>query len=298
MAIKLQKRGSFFAFAPIFFVIAPKWSIFEQQNIQFMKRFFTLSLLLAAVACTNTDDDKKSVTLDFEGNGWNALSATTAGTEYSSDFVAGGYEWMDAESGLKSEALIDDSYGYTYIRSGMLVSSYNSAAYATYGDYTKDLYVYNPDSKSTTSGGGHKGSDNYLIVVGNYDETSNGDERAEMYFADGKARKVLGCYVNYTTYFLNIAKNGNPYSPALVEGDAPIKLTATGYNDIGVETGSTEMTFARWDRFIEDWTAWDLSALGEVVSIKFNITGGPATEWGMTTPKYFAIDDITIEWNE
>ena len=263
-----------------------------------MKRFFTLVLLFTAVACTNTDDNTKTVTLDFEGASWNALSATTAGKEYSSDIVAGGYAWSDAKSGLKSEALIDDSYGYTYIRSGMLVSSYNSADYATYGDYTKDLYVYNPDSKSTTSGGGYDGSDNFLIVVGNYNALENSDDLAEMHFADGKARKVLGCYVNYTTYFLNIAKNGNPFSPALVEGDEPIKLTATGYNAIGAETGSAEMTFARWNSFIEDWTAWDLSALGEVVSIEFNITGGPATEWGMTTPKYFAIDDITIEWNE
>ena len=262
-----------------------------------MKRLFTLALLFAAVACTKNEDNNRSITIDFEGTGWNALSATTAGKEYSSDIVAGGYKWSDTASGLTSEALIDDSYGYTYIRSGMLVSSYNSAAYATYGDYTKDLYVYNPDSASTTSGGGHNGSDNFLIVVGNYNSIANSDDLAEMYFADGKARKVLGCYVNYTTYFLNIAKNGNPYSPALAEGDT-IKLTATGYNAIGAETGSAEMTFARWDHFIEDWTAWDLSALGEVVTIKFNLTGGPTTEWGMTTPKYFAIDDITIEWNE
>ena len=259
-----------------------------------MKRILLFALLFAAVGCTDVDDSRPRVEIDFEGAEWNALSATTAGAEYSSDLVSGGYAWSDAKSGLKSEALIDDTYGYTYIRSGMLVSSYNSAAYATYGDYTKDLYVYNPDSNSSTSGGGYNGSDNFLIVVGNYDETSNGDERAEMHFADGKEHKVLGCYVNYTTYFLNIAKNGNPFSPALGEADE-ITLSATGYNAIGAETGTTNMTFARKDYFIEDWTAWDLSPLGEVASIKFNITGGPATEWGMTTPKYFAIDDITIE---
>ena len=263
-----------------------------------MKRLFTFALLLAAVACTKNKDNNHTITIDFEGAGWNAHSATTAGTTYSSDLVAGGYKWSDAASSLTAEPLIDDSYGYTYIRSGMLISSYNSADIATYGDYTKDLFAYNPDSASTTSGGGHNGSDNFLIVVGNYNAIANSDDLAEMHFADGKARKVLGCYVNYTTYFLNIAKNGNPYSPALAEGDAPIKLTATGYNAIGAETGSAEMTFARYNNFLNDWTAWDLSALGEVVSIKFNLTGGPTTEWGMTTPKYFAIDDITTEWNE
>jgi hypothetical protein len=33
-----------------------------------------------------------------------------------------------------------------------------------------------------------------------------------------------------------------------------------------------------------------------VVSVRFNITGGPTDEWGMMSPRYFAIDDITIEW--
>ena len=260
-----------------------------------MKRFFTLALLLAAVACTNTDDNKKTVTLDFEGDAWNALSATTAGKEYSSDIVAGGYAWSDAQSGLKSEALIDDSYGYTYIRSGMLVSSYNSADYATYGDYTKDLYVYNPDSKSTTSGGGHNGSDNFLIVVGNYNALENSDDLAEMHFADGKARKILSCYVNATTYFLNIVKNGNPFSPALGNDDQII-ISATGYDESGNETATVEMPFARKSVYVNRWMAWDLSPLGKVVRVKFDVTGGPATEWGMTTPKYFAIDDITIEF--
>lgn len=255
---------------------------------------FVLGLAASLLsACNEVDDIRPRSVVTFEGESWNALSAVAYGEAYSSAMVADGYEWRDESSSLSSRALVDYTYG-AYIRGGMLVSSYNSDDVATYGDYSKDLYVYNASSTSTTQGGGAEGSDNFLIVVGNYDETSNGDERAEMHFADGKEHKVLGCYVNYTTYFLNIAKNGNPFSPALGEADE-ITLSATGYNAIGAETGTTNMTFARKDYFIEDWTAWDLSSLGEVASVKFNITGGPATEWGMTTPKYFAIDNISIE---
>jgi hypothetical protein len=29
--------------------------------------------------------------------------------------------------------------------------------------------------------------------------------------------------------------------------------------------------------------------------VKFNIQGGNADEWGITTPKYFAIDNIVVE---
>lgn len=258
-----------------------------------MKRFLLFALLLATTACVDPEEKIYTI-LDFEGPEWDMISATAAGNQYSSDAVANGYSWNDAASGLASEPLIDNSYGYPYIISGMIVSSYNSADIETYGDYSKDLYVYNAKSTSTTEGGGQKGSKNYLIVVGNYNEIANSDQCAEMHFADGKARVVQGCYINSTTYFLNSAKNGNAFSAPLGDDDE-ITLSATGYDAAGVKISSVTYSFARKGSYVTNWTWWDLEALGAVASIKFNMTGGPATEWGMTTPKYFAIDTITVE---
>ena len=255
-------------------------------------RFALSAALLASVACSDSDGPKLH-TLDFEGSEWNALSAVSYGEPYSSSVVSEGYEWKDSATSLSSRALVDYTYG-AYIRGGMLISSYNSADVATYGDYTKDLYVYNAQSQSTTKGGGYAGSDNFLIVVGNYDDYSNGDERAEMFFADGGARTIKGCYVNSTTYFLNIAQNGNPFSAPLAEGDEVV-ITATGYDTTGAETATVQMTLARKEAYTTQWKAWDLSPLGRVAKVRFNIAGGPTTEWGMTTPKYFAIDNIVIE---
>lgn len=259
-----------------------------------MKRIFLLALLFGAIGCTPIDDSPPRFTLSFEGEEWNAISATTAGISYSSELVANGYEWRDKETSLSSKALVDNSYGYAYIRGGMLVSSYNSREVTTYGDYTKDLYVCCPSSTSTVKGGGAGGSDNFLIVVGNYDDSSNGDERAEMFFADGREREILGCEVNSTTYFLNIAQNGNPFSAPLSEGDE-VKISVTGYNAMGEQTATVSKVLARKGQYIEDWTSMNLRKLGKVVKVRFNITGGPMTEWGMTTPKYFAIDNIVVE---
>ena len=256
-----------------------------------MKRIFLLALLFGAIGCPPIDDSPPRFTLGFEGEEWDAISATTAGISYSSELVANGYECRDKETSLSSKALVDNSYGYAYIRGGMLVSSYNSREVTTYGDYTKDLYVCCPSSTSTVKGGGAGGSDNFLIVVGNYDDSSNGDERAEMFFADGREHKIEGCVVNSTTYFINVTQNGNPFSPALGKDDE-IVISATGYNSKGEETATVTMPFARKGWYITEWTRWDLSPLGKVASVKFNITGGPMTEWGMTTPKYFAIDNI------
>jgi hypothetical protein len=210
--------------------------------------------------------------------------------------AAEGYAWRDEKSSLSSRAIIDYTYG-AYIQSGILVSSYNSSDIATYGDYSKDLYVYNSASTSPTQGGGADGSDNFLIVLDNYNDQSNGEKRAEMFFADGRARTIKGCYVNSTTYFLNVAENGNAFSPALGQDDKII-LRATGYDRSDKKTSTTELEFARKGSMTKGWKAWDLSPLGEVVKVRFEILGGPSDEWGMKTPKYFAIDDIMVEWKE
>ena len=261
-----------------------------------MKKISLFMLCLAVLltsACNETDDSRPRSLVTFEGNEWNTLSAVAYGEPYSSAMVANGYEWRDESSSLSSRALVDYTYG-AYIRGGMLISSYNSDDVATYGDYSKDLYVYNSSSQSTTQGGGAEGSDNFLVVVGNYDDYSNGDERAEFFFADGRERKILECQVNSTTYFLNIAQNGNPFSAPLAEDDQVV-ISATGYDASGAETATVSMTLARKGQYITEWTPWNLSALGRVVKVRFNIEGGPMTEWGMTTPKYFAIDNIAIE---
>lgn len=258
-----------------------------------MKKIFHFalcSLFLALASCSDSEEPKQ-YTLDFEGNEWNALSAVSYGEPYSSAVVSNGYEWRDSATSLSSRALVDYTYG-AYIRVGAIVSSYNTSDLAAHGDSTQDLYVYNSASQSLTKGGGYGGSDNFLVVIGSWDPSD--DALAEIFFADGVARTIKGCVVNSTAYFLSIAKNGNYASAPLGDGDE-ITISATGYDSAGAKTATAEMTLARKGEFTTQWKAWDLSSLGRVVKVQFDITGGPMTEWGMTTPKYFAIDNIVIE---
>lgn len=39
----------------------------------------------------------------------------------------------------------------------------------------------------------------------------------------------------------------------------------------------------------------DLSSLGKVAKVRFNMTGGPDNGYGFSMPAYYALDDITIE---
>ena len=57
-----------------------------------------------------------------------------------------------------------------------------------------------------------------------------------------------------------------------------------------------EITETEKDKMITDWTAWDLSSLGEVVEVKFDMTGDVENEYSFSMPTYYAIDDVTVEW--
>ena len=163
-------------------------------------------------------------------------------------------------------------------------------------DTAENLLHNEARNEDATTGGGHDGSDNFLIGYGNYDEAhpDYGDSRPIFAFADGVARTIQSCYINSTCYFLSVAAKGNALAPALEEGQ-DVLIHATGYDAAGKETGTVTMTFASKDKLIKEWTKWDLSSLGKVAKVRFNMTGGPDNGYGFSMPAYYALDDITIE---
>ena len=257
-----------------------------------MKRFFTFALLAvaaAAISCSKDDDNTITATISFEGSEF-----TTAAKPYSADVTKEGDSWQDKATTLSCKPIFVDSYGYKLYCGGLTVSSFNSKDVARFGSYEYDLYAYNAANADSQKGGGNNGSDNFAVFC-QIEIDPSVDSRPTLAIADGKPRRIMGCYVNSTTYFLNVAENGNAFSPALGSNDV-ITLYATGYDKSGKETATAELEFARKGAMTKGWKAWDLSALGEVASVRFAILGGPSDEWGMKTPKYFAIDDIVVEW--
>lgn len=256
-------------------------------------------LLIAATAFTACSDDKDDntvvATVTFEGASWTPYVAASVDKTYTGDVATESYVWTDAETSLSSTPLFTDYGEYKFFGGGWIVSSYNSNDAAKFGDYTYDLYVYNAGNADAVKGGGRNGSDNFLVGFGNADDDR--DNRPVLEFADGKARTIRGCYINSTCYFLNIAENGNAFSPALGDDDE-VLIHATGYDAAGAETATVSFSFAKKGQLIKSWTAWDLSSLGEVVKVCFSMSGGPSTEYGMTIPTYYAVDDITVEWEK
>lgn len=201
------------------------------------------------------------------------------------------YPWVDPVTQLTTlQPATPWGTGYPWI-----LSPYNSKNNTAFGDYLHDLYVYHPTHDDATAGGGNSGSNGFITTYGYAEEAhpEYGDGRPIFSFEDGTARTIESCYVNSTCYFLNVAANGNSLSPALGEGEDVI-LHATGYDADDNETGTVTMTFATKDKLITRWTKWNLSALGKVVTLKINMTGGTDNGYGFSLPAYYAIDDITV----
>ena len=267
-------------------------------------RLFILAAMVAAVSCSKENEENEeqpianSVLIDFEGPKWDAISATTLGKSYSAEIVDEQYNFpYNPIVPLWSLNVFVTVRAYSFTAAGFTVSSYNTADCNTYGSYEYDQYLYNSASQDPTKGGGHNGSNNFIVAFGT-DPSILPNEKAGqpgLYFSDGVERTIKSCWVASTSYFVNVAKNGNSFAEPLRDGDV-VKLYAKGYDKSGRLTGVVEKVFARKGALTEQWTEWDLSALGKVETVHFDVSGGPETPYGMTMPKYFAIDDITVEW--
>ena len=73
--------------------------------------------------------------------------------------------------------------------------------------------------------------------------------------------------------------------------------TITGYDEDGKEVATRpEFYLVGAEGNILEWTKWDLSALGKVVKIDFNVTGSNDNGYGFSQPAYFAYDDVAVRF--
>ena len=247
--------------------------------------------LIAKVKVVANSTGYLPYTITFEGDYWNPLAAHV----YKPNAISTGalddgvYTWLDETSTLRT------GRGYGGTGYPWIVSSYNSNNLSAYGTYMQDLYVYHPTNTNSTSGGGNGGSNNFITTFGYLDPAYPyyGDGRPIFTFDDGVARTVKSLYVNSTCYFMKEALDGSGMSPALGPGEE-VTLHATGYDADDNVIDEVTMLFADENGVTNVWTEWDISALGEIVTLRINMTGGTDNGWGFSLPGYYAVDDITI----
>lgn len=205
------------------------------------------------------------------------------------------YTWWDKGNTELTHTFPYNYYAYCFWGGGHAVSSYASTDYINNGYYENQLTVYAPEGA-----GGHNGSKNFCMHFGYKDGSPyNGTEfLPAISFADGEARVIDHMYVNNSTYAINCYMNGNGLTANIGEEDW-VKLLATGYDADGNETGTVEFYMVNGpDLIVTEWTKWDLSGLGAVVSVEFNVTGSSDNGFGYSQPAYFAYDDIAVRFEK
>lgn len=141
-----------------------------------------------------------------------------------------------------------------------------------------------------------KGVNTNAYFTSNAGGIAYGGLAAEISFKDGKAYKAKECYVTNSTYAYLAIKDRNDGSGLVKEwtDEDKFTLTITGYNG-DAKTENIDFLLADGLDIVDTWQKVDLSALGEVTKIQFTLSSTDSNDYGMTTPAYFCLDQLTVE---
>lgn len=143
------------------------------------------------------------------------------------------------------------------------------------------------------TGGGVHGSTNFA-VANNY---AHGDSTIDF----PEPVRVQSMYVTNTTYVYRAVVDGDDgagfVKGPFQDGDR-LHLEIFGVGADDQTTGKAELDLAHYQdgnsSVLTDWTWVDLTGLGKVQRLEFALTSTDSGPFGMNTPAYFAVDDLSF----
>ena len=202
------------------------------------------------------------------------ISVSTEEDDERTEFVSGGYEFAHG-------CMSDWDYWYFF----------------GYANRTKTSYETLDDQWNNVVGGGYDGSANYGVA---YAAAFNGP----CYVTPLSDEPVVvpGFYITNSSYAYSSLTGGDPYAKKFGLGDC-FKLTITGYDANDEVTGTkdyylADLRDAEKAYIINDWRYVDLSGLGKVSKLSFELSSTDNGDWGMNTPAYFCFDNFGAEGTE
>lgn len=151
---------------------------------------------------------------------------------------------------------------------------------------TDTTYSYYADAYNAACGHGVDGSSNYAVWYSSW----NGFDRIRI----DEATCLKGCYVNNTTWVVSSIRDGDGMGGTPFGEKDYLSLTVYGYVQ-GQLQDSVVFYLAANGAYLTEWTWVDMTALGKVDELRFAIDGSQKTEYGLTTPAYFCMDNLTAD---
>ena len=250
-----------------------------------------MAALFAATTISGQNADFESISLTNESY-WNGsdLSGTSNGT--------GLFQFLMIEGGHEFSNQFDTTWG---------APGYWSQGWA-YSNQTSDMLTGTAGQHSSYAGGAYSGT-NYAI----------GQNGSEIILAGGVSPEFRITNVNYAAYSM---LNGDVYGKVFgsqydangsldgTDGEDWFLLKILCYNLSDVLVDSVELYLADYrfadntqDYIQKGWTTVSLTSAEALGRLKFNLTSSDEGQWGMNTPAFFAIDNLSagfanIEENE
>lgn len=258
-----------------------------------------------------------SYTITFEGIGRSYMADTTSygDNAYSSWTGTQIAPYVHSPSNLRFAIQgAGGSSPVDYWNGGFVVSDWNYKANipGKTGDwwysYLNQCSVYS--GTSGAKNGGYGGSNNFAVMFGYVDFfNSTYATRPKIDFTSGSG-VVEGMYVCLSSYTYGVIVNGNTFGSSgtatplkdVADGKGYLKLLAYGFNGNTPTNGGTpvQIFLARYNNHLPvtgpltSWTYFNLSALGTVTRVEFNIEGNDSGTYGLNTPAYVCIDDVKV----
>ncbi len=244
------------------------------------------------------------------------------------------YGWYDFGNTGIMHTLCDGYGSYCYWSGGHAISHYWTNKLEGVNDYGTDDYkfvqltVYRENASIdglekdgvgddvAIEKGGHNGSDNFAVHYGYidwYNSSTYGVTSTPSIALDGR-HIIDHMYVANNVYAMGCYAAGNFLTEA-VGPDDYMKIVAYGYYDAAdyetdKENGNRDnantsefylvkgsnLTDNREMFAVVDWTKWDLTGLGEVELVEFNMEGSNDNGFGLSQPAYFVYDDVAVRF--
>lgn len=244
-----------------------------------MKSILMIGLLVTMpVLASEVVVDFEDLTLDPDSS-WSGLYVLDGD---------GGSGWYNNTTCFNSGSVTFENYsnGNYGVWGGF---AYSNQTDTTDGSYTNQFSVYAGQAYSGSIFGV-----GYSDAMSGYVSTASFDSQVQ----------ISGLYVANTTYAALDMLNGSMFSRKFggVSGNDSdwFMLTITGKDGSGNSVGSVNVYLADYrfednalDYILDQWKWVDLSALGFVSRVEFSLSSSDVGNWGMNTPAYFAVDDLT-----
>ena len=264
------------------------------------KSILILAIAAFAISCSKTEETPdvntpKIATLTFEDAdyvagenylGESSWSSLIDDKQYGGDLLYATdesyvshseYTWYDANNTeLTMPGFEEDTTygsGISFAQGGVAISNYTEPIDASLS-YMNQLSVVD---------GGNNNSKNFGVIFA----------PAKLLFHDMTPRVINHLYITNTSYTSSVCLHGNAYSEALGADDY-YKVIVKSVDKDNEVIATAEFYLAKGGKLVEGWNKWDLTSLGKVTTLQFDVDSNVTNEYGISIPKYFAIDDIAV----